>query len=90
MLKTVSITVAGIVQGVFYRQRTKELATALNIKGVVRNKPDDTVEVIATGTPEQIEQLVKWCWSGPPRAKVVDVIVRELPVEMFDKFSVAR
>ena len=90
MLRTVSITVSGIVQGVFYRQSTKELATALNIKGQVRNKPDDTVEIIATGTAEQIEQLVKWCWSGPPKAKVMDVIVREVPVEMFDKFSVAR
>ncbi|MFI5130703.1 MAG: acylphosphatase [Chitinophagales bacterium] len=90
MLKTVSITVSGIVQGVFYRQSTKELATALNIKGQVRNKPDDTVEIIATGTAEQIEQLVKWCWSGPPRAQVTNVIVKELPLQSFDKFTAVR
>ena len=90
MLKTVSITVSGRVQGVFYRQSTRELATALNIKGQVRNNPDDTVEIIATGTPEQIEQLVKWCWSGPPKANVIDVVARELPLRSFESFNIVR
>jgi acylphosphatase len=90
MLKTVSITVSGKVHGVFYRQSTRELATALNIKGQVRNMPDDTVEIIATGTAEQIERLVKWCWLGPPKSKVIDVIVKEVPSETFEKFSIVR
>jgi acylphosphatase len=90
MLKTVSITVSGQVQGVFYRQSTKEMASALEIKGQVRNMPDDTVEIIATGTPEQIEQLIRWCWSGPPRAKVINVIVSELPLKTFEKFNIVR
>ena len=90
MLKTVSITVSGKVQGVFYRQSTRELAMALNIKGQVRNKPDDTVEIIATGTAEQIEQLVKWCWSGPPKAQVTNIDVKDLPLQTFEKFAVVR
>ena len=90
MLKTVSIIVSGKVQGVFYRQSTKELATALGVKGEVRNMPDDTVEIIATGTEEQIERLIKWCWSGPPKASVTDVIVEELALKPFDKFTIAR
>jgi acylphosphatase len=90
MLKTVSITVSGRVQGVFYRQSTRELAMALDIKGQVRNKPDDTVEIIATGTAEQIEQLVKWCWSGPPKALVTNVDVKDLPLHTFEKFAVVR
>lgn len=90
MLKTVSITVSGKVQGVFYRQSARELATALNIKGQIRNTLNDTVEIIATGTAEQIEQLIKWCWSGPPKARVTDIVTEELPLEMFDKFRVVR
>jgi acylphosphatase len=90
MLKTVSITVSGLVQGVFYRQSTKELASALNIKGQVRNKPDDTVEIIATGTAEQIEQLVKWCWSGPPKARVDNVVAKETALQLFEKFNIVR
>jgi acylphosphatase len=90
MLKTVSITVSGKVQGVFYRQSARELATALNIKGQVRNTPDDTVEIIATGTAEQIEQLIKWCWSGPPRALVTNVDIKDLPLQTFEKFAIVR
>ena len=90
MLKTVSILVTGKVQGVFFRQSTRELALALNIKGKVRNMPDDTVQIIATGTPEQIEQLIKWCWSGPPKAKVENVVIKELQLQTFDKFTIAR
>jgi acylphosphatase len=90
MLKTVSITVTGKVQGVYYRQSTKEVATLLNIKGQVRNMPDDTVNIIATGTFEQIEKLVTWCKQGPPGAIVADVIVKELSSESFEKFSIVR
>jgi acylphosphatase len=90
MLKTVSITVSGIVQGVFYRQSARELATALGIKGQIKNTQDDTVEIIATGTAEQIEQLVKWCWLGPPKAKVDNVVVKESVLQPFEKFSIER
>ena len=90
MLKTVSITVSGRVQGVFYRQSTKELAIALNIKGQVKNTPDDTVEIIATGEAEQIEQFIKWCRSGPPKAQVTNVEVKELPIKSFERFTVVR
>ena len=90
MVKTVSIIVSGKVQGVFFRQSTKELAATLNLTGHVRNLPDDTVEIIATGIPEQIEQLVTWCWSGPPKAKVTNVEVKEHSPESFNKFSILR
>ena len=90
MLKTVAIKVSGKVQGVFYRQSTRELAIALNIKGHIKNMPDDTVEIVATGPPEQIEQLIRWCWSGPPKAQVTNVEVKELSTELFDKFNIVR
>lgn len=90
MLKTVSIIVSGKVQGVFYRQSTRELATALDLKGHVKNLPDDTVEIIATGEDEQIEKLLKWCRMGPPKAQVTDVIIKELPLKMFEHFHIVR
>ncbi|HET6993756.1 MAG TPA: acylphosphatase [Chitinophagaceae bacterium] len=90
MQKTVSIIVSGKVQGVFYRQSTKELANSLGIKGQVKNRPDDTVEIIATGAEEQIEKLIQWCRIGPPKAVVSSVVAAELPLTVFDKFSIAR
>jgi len=89
-MKTVSIIVSGKVQGVFFRQSTKELATALDIKGHVKNLPDDTVEIVATGEDGQIEKLVRWCHVGPPKAEVADVVVRDIPLRSFDKFTIAR
>ncbi len=90
MLKTVSIIVTGKVQGVFFRQSTKELATVLGIKGEVRNMPDDTVHIIATGTDKQIERLMTWCKQGPPKAKVEKVIAEEQPLQQFEKFRIGR
>jgi acylphosphatase len=90
MLKTVSITVSGKVQGVFYRQSTREMATVLDIKGEVRNMPDETVSITATGSEDKIEQLIQWCKQGPPGAKVINVTTEELPLKTFNKFGIVR
>jgi acylphosphatase len=90
MRQTVSIIVTGKVQGVFYRQSTREKATALGITGEVKNMPDHTVHIIATGTLSQIEQLVEWCRKGPPRAIVENVESIQMPLQEFSGFSVSR
>ncbi|HEY6505427.1 MAG TPA: acylphosphatase [Chitinophagaceae bacterium] len=90
MLKTVSIIVTGKVQGVFYRQSTREKATASGITGEIKNMPDDTVHIVATGSPEQIEQFIEWCRQGPPKAKVTNVFIAVLPLQSFEKFSIVR
>lgn len=69
----VEITVSGIVQGVWYRASTKNKANALNISGTVENKPDGSVYIKAYGTESAIMQLIEWCRSGPPHARVDNV-----------------
>jgi acylphosphatase len=88
MLNTVSIIVSGKVQGVFYRQSTREKARELNITGEVKNLPDDTVSIIATGTGDQLNQFIDWCKTGPPKARVMNVTTQELPLRSFEKFSI--
>jgi acylphosphatase len=90
MQQTVSIVISGKVQGVFYRQSTKEKALALGITGEVKNMPDDTVHITATGSTEQIAELVNWCKQGPPKARVMDVSVTNLSLQLFDKFNIRR
>ena len=90
MPKTVSIIVSGKVQGVFFRQSTKELASALNLAGYVKNLPDGSVEIVATGNDEHIDHLIRWCSAGPPKAKVENVKIKELPLKTFDQFLVLR
>jgi len=90
MQQTVSIVVSGKVQGVFYRQSTREKAIALGITGEVRNMPDHTVHIIATGTASQIEQLIEWCKKGPPRSIVEGVESTTIPLQDFSSFTVIR
>lgn len=90
MLQTVSITVKGRVQGVYYRQSTREKARELGITGFVQNMPDTTVYIVATGTDEQLEALVTWCKKGPARARVSDVIVASHISQTFDGFTIRR
>ena len=90
MQKTISITVSGKVQGVFYRQSTKEKARELGLTGEVRNLPDGNVLVIATGTDEQLNILADWCKKGPPRAIVTGVEIADLPFQTFGEFVVVR
>lgn len=90
MNKTISIHVKGKVQGVWYRKFVLDKAVALNLTGHVKNLPDDTVYIVATGTDEQLKQLINDCWQGSPRSKVTIVDVLEMPLELFHLFSIER
>jgi acylphosphatase len=90
MLQSISITVSGKVQGVFYRQSTREKAQELGITGWVKNMPDDTVHILASGTKEQLDELVSWCRQGPPKASVTDVAVTDQPLQSFSGFTIER
>ena len=90
MLESVAITVEGLVQGVFYRQTTKSRAIESGISGEVRNKPDGTVHIIATGTETQLQQLIDWCHKGPEQAVVTNVRVEKIPLQTFKGFNIVR
>jgi acylphosphatase len=90
MLQTISITVSGLVQGVFYRQTTKEKALELGISGIVKNLRDGNVHIVATGTAGQLDQLVQWCKHGPSRAKVTTVNVEQVTQQEFVGFVIQR
>ncbi len=46
----------------------------MGIVGLVRNRSDGRVEVVAEGELEQLRSLIAWCQHGPPLARVSDVI----------------
>jgi acylphosphatase len=75
MSETLHIIVKGRVQGVYFRANTQKQASKLNLKGLVRNLPDNSVEIIAQGDSTTLEQLIAWCHKGPLLAKVSEVIV---------------
>ena len=90
MLQTFSIRVTGQVQGVYYRQSTRQRARELGITGTVRNNPDGSVTVLATGTNDQLNELLEWCKEGPPNAIVLDIQVQPMTLQSFKDFSIQK
>lgn len=75
-IKRVEIIVKGLVQGVFFRASTREVALKLGLRGTVRNLNDGSVEIVAEGTQERLERLIKFAKVGPPSAKVYDTEIK--------------
>ena len=68
--------VSGGVQGVFYRASARARALELGIAGHARNRPDGSVEVLANGPAQALDELERWLRQGPPAARV-DAVIRE-------------
>lgn len=81
---------SGKVHGVFFRQSTREKATQLGITGTVRNNPDGTVSILATGQPAQLDQLAAWSRTGPPEARVTQVTIQDESLQSFNDFRIIR
>jgi len=62
--------VSGRVQGVYFRAATREVAERLDLDGYVRNRPDGTVEVAASGGKARLEELIAFLHEGPAVARV--------------------
>jgi acylphosphatase len=90
MQRTISITITGKVQGVYFRQSAKEKAIGLGLTGQIKNLRDGSVHIIATGTQEQIKTFTDWCKKGPPRAEVAGAEIIELALQLFENFSIVR
>jgi acylphosphatase len=57
-MKRITITVSGLVQGVFFRYTTRNVARKLGLKGIVKNMPDGTVYIEAEGEDADLEQQI--------------------------------
>ena len=89
-MKTVRLIIKGKVQGVFYRATAKDVADLTGVKGWVKNLPDNNVEITATATEETLQKFINWCKQGPPKARVEDVIVEQLDLEVFNGIRIIR
>ena len=83
------IWVTGRVQGVGFRAYVEYNAHKLGINGWVRNVGYETVEAIAEGTFEQVQQFVQMMKTGPRAARVDECRVDdETPAGEFHEFLV--
>jgi acylphosphatase len=71
----VHLMVRGLVQGVGFRYFVLRQATALGLRGFVRNHFDGSVEIVAEGSRSALEELLSSVRLGPRSAAVRGVSV---------------
>jgi acylphosphatase len=75
--RCVKCWVHGMVQGVGFRYTTQHEAQKLGLTGYARNLDDGSVEVVACGDGERVEQLLAWLKAGGPRSARVEKVLTE-------------
>ena len=78
--KRMHAIVHGQVQGVFFRDYTRQQAEMLGLDGWVRNLPDGTVETVFEGEAGQLDAMCAWLETGSPMSRVTRVVCEEEPV----------
>jgi len=83
------IFISGRVQGVFFRENTRQKAKELGVFGWVKNLPDGRVEAVFEGEKEKVEKMIEWSKKGPLIAKVngIDIEWQEYKGE-FENFEI--
>jgi acylphosphatase len=82
------VVVSGDVQGVFFRDTCRRVATTHRVNGWVRNLPDGRVEAAFEGPPDAVALLVEWARHGPRTALVDGVDVYEEEPENLIGFEI--
>jgi acylphosphatase len=82
------VVVKGDVQGVFFRDSTRERARSRGVAGWVSNRSDGSVEAVFEGDEDGVESMVRFCREGPRQAEVRDVDVSEEEPEGLEGFEV--
>jgi hydrogenase maturation protein HypF len=87
-LKSASISVRGIVQGVGFRPFVYGLAVKHNLKGWVYNTSED-VRIEIEGDAEAIEQFeLELRTKAPPLAHIEDIVVEHRPPTGYETFEI--
>ncbi|HZO78042.1 MAG TPA: acylphosphatase [Solirubrobacteraceae bacterium] len=82
------VKVYGRVQGVFFRDSTRERANAHGVSGWARNMRDGSVEAVLEGEPDAVERVVRFLHTGPSHADVDRIDVDDEEPEGLTGFSI--
>ncbi len=77
MKKAAKLIIQGTVQGIFYRQFTKEHADKLKLSGFVRNLENGDVEVVVEGEGDNIDRLEGLLKQGPEHSQIRNILREE-------------
>lgn len=83
------ILVSGNVQGVGYRYFAQMKAMTYGITGWAKNSDDGSVEIIASGQKENLDQFVKELREGNPFSEVIDIQIQQSDeTNVFHSFTI--
>lgn len=82
------LRIHGRVQGVWFRDSVRRIATEHGVSGWAENLPDGSVEVVLEGEPDAVRAVAAFCREGPVHAQVDDVDERQVPVEGVRGFEI--
>ncbi len=86
---TKHILVEGKVQGVFFRDYTRQESLRNHLTGWVRNLPNGSVEAIIRGEEKNIGKILLWLEQGSPHSRVDRVIIEDFDCnEIFSTFEI--
>ena len=71
--------VSGRVQGVWFRESTRQSAEEHGVAGWVRNLRDGRVEVLVEGEPSAVQAVIDFVREGPTHARVSGIEIRDEP-----------
>ncbi len=86
--RAIRAVISGNVQGVGFREATRQRAGELAVMGWVRNADDGTVAVHAEGQAEAIDRLIVFLREGFPGTTVLDVTVDDIRIEGHEQFAI--
>jgi DNA ligase D-like protein (predicted 3'-phosphoesterase) len=86
--RAVRVRIAGMVQGVGFRDATRRKALDAGARGWVRNEPDGTVAVHAEGPADAVQALLDYLAKGPRGASVHELAVSDVRAEGHEQFAI--
>ncbi|TCJ96193.1 acylphosphatase [Volucribacter psittacicida] len=91
VLITKHFAIYGKVQGVGFRYFTWKKAKQWQITGWVKNLADNSVQVLAQGSHENLTLFKQWLEQGPPQSRVELVLELNEPQfteQIYSQFSI--
>jgi acylphosphatase len=80
--------VTGIVQGVNFRWMACQHADAVGVQGTVRNRGNGTVEILAQGSKDQLDEYFEALRKRPGSGEVDEIRKEELEERNFEGFEI--
>lgn len=83
-MKSLTVRITGVVQGVGFRAWTEQAAKARGLSGWVRNRRDGSVEAVISGADDKVDEMLAYLWQGPSASRVerVDVAPADHPMQL--------